>query len=44
MIYKALYDLSLFGKLPERGHGWLAASFLSLAAMTGREVEMGIAH
>lgn len=46
VIYKVweLYDLSLFGKLPERGGDWVVVSFLSLGAMTGREVEVGITH
>lgn len=44
VIYEELYDLSLFGKLPEMGLDWVTVSFLSFAVMAGREVEMGITH
>lgn len=44
IIYKIWDNLSLIGKIPERGDDWGAVSFLSLLVTTGRDVEMGMTH
>lgn len=40
----SLSRLSLLGEPPERAHDGVAASFLSLGAMTGSEAELGTTH